>query len=138
EPRSYRAEGVVRLGEHRVSRLTLTPRHVARRDVVDDGIAGDDAVRLFLAHVAAFPADDDRQLGLAVELRDTGGLDDVAPGTVQRRRGFQETGGHRARLPAGVPRVFAVVAPHRDQLGRIDRHVEPGLGRGNEQVLAVQ
>src|SRR3954452_8625347 len=64
DPRPHRAEAVERLAEEPLLVVALP---VARRHVVDDGVAEDMGVGVALGDVAPALADDERQLGLVVD-----------------------------------------------------------------------
>src|SRR5487761_210029 len=107
DPRAERAERVEPLGP---GPLAVPSLEVAGGDVVGARVAEDDVLGPFHRHLAAEPADDDRQLAFVVD--PLGELDRVGdrvalPG--DRRRRLEEQDGLRRWRPAHLTGVFGVI-----------------------------
>jgi hypothetical protein len=117
--------------------LPVAELEIARRDVVQAGVAEDVIEGVGLADSTRRPTDDDRQLRLVVDLRGQRRIPaDLGPVADHRARPLAEDERGRRRVRAFLVDVITVVAPDGDDLaGARDRAQEhyvpkraPGLG----------
>ena len=108
EHRAHRAERVERLAARP---LTVAELEVARRDVVEAGVAEDVIEGVGLADATSRPADDDGELGLVVDLcRERRIPADLGAVTDDRARPLAEDEGRRWGGGALLVDMFAIVA----------------------------
>src|SRR5215470_1473563 len=118
-------------GTERVQRLALEPLRVpllqvARRHVVDDGVAEDVPEGIRAADVAPARPDHRGQLHLVVELTRHRVVHDVVAGTHHRRAWLREVHGMLGDGGAALRRVIRIIAPETEDVAR-------RLGNGGEQ-----
>ena len=111
----HRAEGVERLA---LEPLPVALLEVARRHVVDDGVAEDVTEGLGAGNVAAARADHHRELDLVVQLLGDGVVDDVVAGADHRGAGLGEVHGVLGRGGAALGGVVGVVAAQTEDVAR--------------------
>ena len=124
---------VEHLARHPLRRREL---EVARREVVEQRVAGDVGDRVRLGDVLRAGADDERDLGLVVDLAARGRQLDRRAVGAQRVSELREEGRARRRLEPRLGGVGAVVEPDADDLvGVRDRGQE--LDLGERELVAV-